>query len=219
MLRYKKWVILFLILIFYFMCSCSTTESQIILIYKNNEYSPVNHWYMIDEHGTEARAYVGSNTVNRVKENATVLIYQDEQERFIYYQPPISGDILFHKNSDSLPSYSNNDIIDRIECIPCNDVDNPLIIPKDLLNVFTNILLLYENPKAITYKNIKANLGSVYIYYRDYPAYQFIGHIVKTSDGRYAFHRISKVDSTTMNDYIILPEDISKAICDQFLQR
>lgn len=189
----KKLNIFLLIITIFLIFSACDTDSSVTLTYNNNEYSPTNCWYLIDDTHKPIEAFI-----NNKKKAAN--LYTDSDGKFISAEIGF-GEILFHQKSDVLPSFEMPSSVEKIVIDFYDNNITDIILQENAAQLIEDIKK-YDNKKQKNDKII--NLGTVDVYYRDYPAYYFAGHIIKTPDGKLGFYKLTANDRGKIDEYILL---------------
>lgn len=213
-MRMKKYIISAVLLLLFCGVSCSQKESKLILIYNDKVYEPVYRWYMIDEVYEVDKAYVGFEDKSDKKANSTVFIYTNAEERFILSEGFI-GDIMFHMIEDPLPDYKDIDFVEKVAINLYSRDEKTLILEDEKMTDFLSFIATYGVSDELIKAPIKNNLAAIYIYYKDYPAYYFIGHLVETKDNKLAFYKLNDSVGGLIDEYMGLPDDLQQMLGDE----
>jgi len=194
-----KRLFIILIILLTVLTACEAEDVEYKLIYNDSEYSSVYHWYMIDDSGMDVDVHTTTNTKIRKGQ-----LYNDNEERFISFDST-----MWHKDDDELPSYEQEERIQKI-VIDFYDESEDIIIDNknDIHGIVLDINSYQENKTKDP--NIES-LGTIDIYYEDYPAYQFFGHLTQNEEGQYGFYILTEDSSGLISEYaLFLNQEIYK---------
>ncbi len=206
----KNSVYIFCVIALILLSACSLSEldrdSNLLLTYKNQEYISLRNWYMVDNEYYTVKAYVGTSKASSVKNNKTVCVYSGTDEKFILAEM-FPGDILFHKATETLPSFEN---IEEVEKITVNFYNKAaLTLSEDSKHKFISLLSTYQqSSELIKGKKAKKGLASIEIYYKNYPAYCFVGQLIETEDGEHGFYKLNDNSSGVIDEYMVVSKEL-----------
>ena len=107
-------------------------------------------------------------------------MFNDVKARFLY-----ADNLYFCRNDEILPCYQDIAFVDKIIIQKNNDKEERITITGEDINTFVQQISDYKNKEKKL--DISKSVGVVEVYYKDYPACQWIGELVLLRNGEYAF--------------------------------
>lgn len=196
----NKWVLSFVILVL-LLTSCNTADmdSSSRAFYNGHAYEPIYNWFIIDENSSDI-------TVEINGKNRNAKLYPDKNERFISVELELN-DVLYHNCQDILPTVSNESLIEKIEINFFTNKKKEVYVNDALFNALLDLINNYNDSLNDNSKIINT-LGTVDVYFYDYPAYLNVGYIVEGAENQIAYHNNSQQDYGAISGYQIISFDL-----------
>ena len=154
------------------LCGCSREESQLEVSYGGRTYSTISNWYPINDD-------YKSITVKMDDSDCKANLYSLSGRNVIKIEGDLAGEIYFFPKNEELPNYKNIDNVDKIVISEFSKDEN-VIKDNSGIKKWLNIISTAE-----TSSSKDDVIGSVNIYYRDFPVYQYLGNLCKNKNGKY----------------------------------
>ena len=136
----------------------------------------------------------------------SIYVFNDSKKRFVFYE--FFG-LLYHKEADDLPDFTEISKIDHMT-LTFSDPKKPKVTLND--DIIRDIIKLSGTTPPSDMQNadgaISQYLAAIDVYFKDYPAYHFIGSIVRIKNGSYGLTINDETDSEDINSgkgYISMP--------------
>lgn len=163
--------------------------------YNNEIYEPIYYWNMDDD----ALRKDIQVSIDGEKKMYSAVLYTEAGDQFIdvtYYN------LLYHKTNTTLPSYEHREKIEKIVVNYIGNTSNQIVLGPKAIDSLIADIKSYDQKKQKIKKF--GSLGTVDIYYLDYPAHYFCGYIIKTSEDKWGFCRLKEGVSGKIDEYILL---------------
>lgn len=175
LLRHKKLFVAILsvtVFLIYVLCGCSNGEQDMTVTYLNNNYSSVYYWYPVNENYKSITVRVNDN-------DHDASLYSLSGHNLIRVKGDLAGELYFLSENEQIPDYKKAGKVDKI--IISEFSGNEIVLKsnseiKEWINIFLNA------EDACLKDDV---IGSINIYYKEFPAYQYIGNLCKNGAGQY----------------------------------
>lgn len=164
------------------------------IIYKGKVYDFIEDGFLQigEQSSTPIEVYYGSvNPIPKdIKPNYKVYTYEGDVDNIYLFDSFYGGGCMLRRTDIKLPSYKNsNEVIDKIVLSTYKEHIKKDVIITDKEIILSLVTCMIRAEKECE-KNVKVNQTkcyNVYIYYKNYPAYEDVGNIFKTSIGKWGF--------------------------------
>jgi len=112
----------------------------------------------------------------------TVRVYDDPLKRFIYVEDYHS---VYHREGAPIPDYTD---VGQIEKAAIQFTSGPSVVLDEAYDLIALVELLNVPRETKTFRSnspFRRYIAEVYVYYKDYPAYQQVGNVIQAKDGSY----------------------------------
>lgn len=158
----------------YLLCGCSGSKQEIQAIYMGKPYVQVNNWFPSVNHYEKIIVSIDDCDCN-------AYLYSQNEKFIIKVDGDLAGEMYFLSENEKHPTYQQVDNVEKIIISEFSGQETTVDDRAEIKSWIDNIN---------TAKNRSLNdeaIGSICIYYKDYPAYQYVGNIYKNKSGEYTF--------------------------------
>ncbi len=157
-------------------------QNILIVVYNDVIYESVDYWFPLSkyERPIDVQDYEEPNWTMKG------YLYDDNKELFLY-----ADNLFFHRSDEALPYYQSAESIEKIVIRNAgNDGEDIVMNGADVSAFITQISDYEETEEEL---DIKESVGIVEVYYKDYPACQWIGELICVKNGSLAFYMYDEV--------------------------
>lgn len=154
------------------LCGCSNEQQALMVDYSGDSYVSVSNWYPIDEK-------YESITVKLEGKDYNACLYSLSGQNVIKVEGDLAGEIYFVSENVQLPDYKQADIVEKIVI---DEFSGKETTAKDKNEILEWIDIISTAPPRSSKDEV---IGSINIYYKDFPAFQYYGNLCKNKSGQY----------------------------------
>lgn len=157
----------------FFVSSCSYNEDEITLIYKEKEYKSVLYWYPVSNDYKNIKVNINDKSQN-------AFLYSESGHNSIKTEGSFMGEMYFFPENEKMPDFKKADNINKMVISRFSGEE---IIINNTVEIKNWVKTISNAPKCDKSKDNV--VGSIDIYYSNFPAFQYLGNLWKNQNGEF----------------------------------